>query len=399
MTPSRPLLLIAMRAVKQHGLSLIEMMVGLTIGLVLTLGLFTLIANTSQSFKVQDDFSRMQENGATAFRYIGDSLRHAGFFGNVMATGNIKISAGSAVADTTNPPCGSAANPPGANWAFDFTTPIIAFAPATANEANALFPCIRTQNFYAPPPMANPNPVLVTRGASGFRVCVALVPVPGPPVCINANSLLAAQLDPANTVYVQANPYDGAIFFGREYPIAEAKKYLVGGVPGNDMEMFEYRTHVYYIRPCSRPLNGAICGANLDGNGNSLDDNSNPIPTLVRQELVGSAMTEVPLVEGIELIDYRFGIDTNGDGVADVFNATPIPTDWINVVTVKVSILVRSPSLNLAYDDSGKQYDLYGDGKTRVFRCTAAPPPACSYKRKVFSQIFQVRNVAQRKGA
>ena len=55
----------------QRGLSLIEMMVGLTIGLVLTLGLFTLIANTSQSFKVQDDFSRMQENGATAFRYIG----------------------------------------------------------------------------------------------------------------------------------------------------------------------------------------------------------------------------------------------------------------------------------------------------------------------------------------
>lgn len=379
--------------VQQRGLSLIEMMVGLAIGLMLTLGLFTLIANTSQSFKVQDDFSRMQENGATAFRYLGDSLRHAGFFGNVMATSNIKFSASSTVADNTNPGCGSAANPPAANWAFAFTTPLIAFADLAPSNVSAVFPCILAQNFYAGPPLANPNPVLVTRGASGYRICFALVAAPGPPICTNPNSLLAAQPDPGNTVYVQANPYDGEVFFGRDYPIAEAKKYVVGGVPGNHMEMFEYRAHIYYIRPCSRPAAGA---ANCTG---SADDNGNPIPTLVRQELVGSAMTEVPLVEGVELIDYRFGIDSNGDGVADVFTATPLLIQWNDVVTVKVSILVRSPSVNLSYDDSGKQYDLAGDGKSRIFACTSSPAPACRYKRKVFSQIFQVRNVAQRKGA
>jgi type IV pilus assembly protein PilW len=377
-------------AIAQHGLSLIEMMVGLTIGLVLTLGLFTLIANTSQSFKIQDDFSRMQENGATAFRYIGDSLRHAGFYGNVMAPSNIKISTSSAVA--MNPPpadCGSAANPPSANWAFDFTTPLISFPDLTPATVSGVFPCILRQNFYAGPPLPNPNPILVTRGANGYRICNALVAAPGPPVCTNPGSLLASQPDPKNTIYVQANPYDGQIFYGGNYPTADAKKYA----NGNDLEMFEYRTHVYYVRPCSRPANGAV-----DCQGNTDDDN-HPIPTLVRQELVGSSMTEVPLVEGVELIDYRFGIDTNGDGVADVFNATPITADWINVVTVKVSILVRSPGLNPAYDDSGKQYDLYGDGKTRIYKCTSMPAPACNYKRKVYSQIFQVRNVAQRKGA
>ena len=386
----RPFRMNPQLALLQRGLSLIEMMVGLTIGLVLTLGLFTLIANTSQSFKVQDDFSRMQENGATAFRYIGDSLRHAGFYGNVMAPGNIKISSSSAVAMNAAADCGSdPANRPAANWAFDFTTPIISFPDLTPSTVSAVFPCILKQNFYAGPPLANPNPILVTRGANGYRICSSLVAAPGPPICTNAAMLLSAQPDPKNTIYVQATPYDGQIFYGADYPTADAKKYT----NGNDMEMFEYRAHVYYVRPCSRPKNGA---SNCTG---ASDDDNRPIPTLVRQELVGSSMTEVPLVEGVELIDYRFGIDTNGDGVADVFNATPIATDWINVVTVKVSILVRSPSLNTAYDDSTKQYDLYGDGKSRIYKCTAAPAPACNYKRKVYSQIFQVRNVAQRKGA
>ena len=385
-------------AMVQRGLSLIEMMIGLTIGLMLTLGLFTLIANTSQSFKVQDDFSRMQENGATAFRYIGDSVRHAGFFGNTVVTDNIKVTSNSNVVDATNPGCGSSPdNEPTANWAFGFTKPIIAFPDLTPGTVSATLPCIKSQNFYMLPIVAAPNPVLVTRGANGYRICYALVAAPGPPICTNPNSLLSAQPDPANTVFVQSTPYDGWVFYGRDYSPANGKKYLVNGAPANDLEMFEYRAHIYYVRPCSRPAGG---GANCTG---AADDNGNPIPTLVRQELVGNAMVEVPLAEGIEWIDYRFGIDKDAggksDGVADRFVANPAAGDWENVVSVKVTILVRSPGLNLAYDDSPKQYDLNGDGKTRIFRCTAQPPPSCSYKRKVFSQSFQVRNLAQRKGA
>lgn len=378
----------------ERGLSLIEMMIGLTIGLMLTLGLFTLIANTSQSFKVQDDFSRMQENGATALRYIGDSLRHAGFYGySNPALGTIGPWPGSAV--TTTNTCGSAANPPGdALWAFNFANPLISFPNLTPANVATVFPCINRQNFYAGPPMANPNPILVTRGANGYRICNAPVPPPGPGAPPECKNLLTAQPDYLNTIYIQAAPSGGTYFYGSEYRTADAKKYPgPGGTPGTtDLEMFEYRAHVYYIRSCSRPAGGAAnCTAGAD--------NNNPIPTLVRQELIGNVMTEVPLVEGIELIDYRFGVDIDGNGVADVFKATPLPDEWINVMAVKVTVLVRSPGLNLAYNDSGKQYDLYGDGMTRIYTCMASPAPACNYKRKVYSQIFQVRNVAQRKGA
>ena len=65
----------------QRGLSLVEVMIGITIALILTLGLMVVIMGTSRGFQTQDDFARLQENGMTALSYIGDSIRHAGFYG------------------------------------------------------------------------------------------------------------------------------------------------------------------------------------------------------------------------------------------------------------------------------------------------------------------------------
>ena len=390
-----PLLLLA-----QRGMSMMELMVGLAIGMVLTLGMFTMIVSTSQSFRVNDDFSRMQENAASAFRYLGESLRQAGFYGNARDLGRILPVAGFPV--TTTVDCGSAAIPPAANFALDLATPIRAYMTFTPPTVNAAFPCIRQANFSAGPGgIVTRNPILVTRGASGFRICWAIVTgLASPPDCPNTTSLLANQPNNATTIYVQADPYQGQLFYGANYAALRAgptaRKYPFSL---NDVEMFEYRAHVYYIRPCSRPNAGAV-----DCTG-ALDDNGRPIPTLVRQELAGSNMVEVPLVEGIELIDYRFGVDITGpagnpDGVADFYTANIVTaTQWAQVVSVKVTLLVRSPNIDIEYDDSGKQYDLLGDNATVMYRCTNSPAPACRYKRKVFSQTIQLRNIAQRNGA
>src|SRR5262245_34704572 len=94
---------------REYGLSLVELMVGLTIGLLLTLGLFTLISGQSTTFKVQDDFARMQENATVALRYMGDSIRQAGFYGYVQDPSNINTVIGGIA---TSGDCGSALNPP-----------------------------------------------------------------------------------------------------------------------------------------------------------------------------------------------------------------------------------------------------------------------------------------------
>ena len=115
-------------------------------------------------------------------------------------------------------------------------------------------------------------------------------------------------------------------------------------------------------------------------------------------------MVEQPLAEGVERMELMYGVDTlpaGGDGVADQFVFDP-GANWANVVSVRVILLVRTPTRIAGQDDSGKCYDLDGNGTCvagdpRDFVC--APGPECQYKRAVFSQLIQVRNVAFRRGA
>jgi type IV pilus assembly protein PilW len=388
------------RRLAQRGLSLVELMVGLAIGLVLTLGLFTLISSQSSAFKTQDDFARMQENGATALRYIGDSVRMAGFYGYTNDPATVDTIVGG-VNTAAGGDCGSATNLPTTNWALNVAVPVYGFPDdgstgLTSANVNAILPCILAANFLDALPRG--QQVLITRSAGGYRI-----PDTAPVGDLTAD--LAAQPNYATTVYLQADPNGGLLFYGNNFaalkalPSPPTRKLVLPNGTVIDVDIFEYRVHVYYLRPCSRPAPPPVGdGVNCTGAG---DDAGHPIPTLVRQELVGSAMTQVPLVEGIERIDFHYGIDTSGDGVVHTFKASPTAADWANVVAVKVSVLVRSPTLSAQQDDSAKSYDLNGDG-TPDYTCTtflAADPSACNYKRKVFSQIFQLRNIAQRRGA
>jgi type IV pilus assembly protein PilW len=366
-------------------------MVGLTIGLVLSLGLFKMISGQSTAFKVQDDFARMQENGTFALRYIGDSLRMAGFYGYVTDPTSIDITTDGIV---TNNDCGSGTSfPPNVtattNWALQVAAPIQAFTNLTPATVNATLPCILASNFYQ-------GPILVTRGAIGYRMPQTVIPTH--PVANGDLSFgLAAQTDYATNIYVQSDPNAGLLFYGGDFVNLKANNNTRTTSTGADVDIFQYATYVYYLRPCSRPSGG---GSTCTG---AADDSGQPIPTLARQELQGSTMTETPLVEGIERIYYSFGIDNvpaGGDGIPDTFTATPAAADWQNIVAVRVSVLVRSTSLSANYNDTGKTYDLAGDG-TVVYNCNLdlTTPNACRYKRKVFSQTFQLRNIAQRRGA
>jgi type IV pilus assembly protein PilW len=352
-----------------RGVSLIQVMIGLTIGMFLTLALLALINNTSRSFNVQDDFARMQENGIAALRYIGDDIRMAGFYGSGFPASAANITAAGGA--TTTGDCGSTANPPAANWALAAEVPLIGFGGLTPATVNATLPCILGTNFTT-------GQILALRLATGVRV-----PDPN-----NDGDLSDIVLEPT-TLYVQTNPGAGIIFRGASFAglrAAGLTRRLTGGA---DAPVFEYQARVYYTRPCSRPATPPAC--------QPTDDGGLPIPTLVRQELAGNTMVERALVEGIEMVTYIYGLDTaNQDGIPDVFTATPAAAQWNQVVTVRVAVLVRNTRPTPGHNDAGKLYDLNGDG---VPDFTCIPGPNCSFKRHVFSQSFQVRNVAQRRGA
>lgn len=357
------------------GLTLVELMVALSIGLFLTLGLMLMMSDSSRTFKIQDDFARMQENAVSGLRYLGDSLRHAGFYG--LASDTITLESFGAIGAITND-CGNT---------LTTGVPIFGYAALTPTSAAGIVPCIRAQNF-------QPGPVLIARLGTGLGV-------PDPNNDGNLTDGITAQANFTNTLYVQSDANFGFVFRGAEYAnlvAADRHKRLPNGFHA---PIFPYQMHVYYVRPCSRPTGGG-------GTCQSTDDGGRPIPTLVRQELDGTAMVERALAEGVEQISFQYGIDTlpapDGDGIADRYTADPLSVagdGWGRVVTVRVTLLVRSPTPTAGHDDSSKSYDLDGDG-VPDFTCTdivATQPAACQHKRALFSHVIQVRNIAFRRGA
>jgi len=64
---------------RQAGLSLVELMVAVTIGLFLLLVVANLFIGSKQTYTNQDNLSRLQENGRFAIALMGKAVREAGF--------------------------------------------------------------------------------------------------------------------------------------------------------------------------------------------------------------------------------------------------------------------------------------------------------------------------------
>ncbi|WP_339337986.1 PilW family protein [uncultured Oceanicoccus sp.] len=63
----------------QRGFSLIELMIAMTLGLLLTAGAMQFMASTRQTFELNNDISRIQENGRIAMDILVKDLRMAGY--------------------------------------------------------------------------------------------------------------------------------------------------------------------------------------------------------------------------------------------------------------------------------------------------------------------------------
>lgn len=64
---------------RQRGLTLVELMVAMTIGLIITVVIANLFLGTKETYRTQDDLSRMQENLRFAFQVVGRTVRLAGY--------------------------------------------------------------------------------------------------------------------------------------------------------------------------------------------------------------------------------------------------------------------------------------------------------------------------------
>lgn len=337
-------------AFRQSGLSLVELMISITIGLVLLAGITTLIVQQSNTRTELDKSSRQIENGRYAMQILADDIRHAGFYGQFADL----PAAPAALPD----PCTTTL----ANLILAMPLPIQGYNAPAAVPA-PLSACLADADH-----VAGTDILVIRRADTGEE--------------IDLDEAVAGQ------AYLQTTPAAYIMGIGPDpTPAAPTVYTLKKKNAVTAEELRKYHVHIYFVSPCSQPTGG---GANCTG---STDDNGRPIPTLKRLELsvVGgaTAFSVVPLVEGIENFQLDYGVDTTNDGSPDSYVTAPASTtDWANVMAVKVNLLARNNDPTTGYQDS-KTYNLGVAG--------TAGPFNDAYKRHAYSELMRTINPSGRR--
>ena len=71
---------------KQAGISVVEMLVALALGLILVLGVVQLFTSSKRTYQIQDAAARLQEDGRYVLTRMSQELRMAGMFGCLAAS-------------------------------------------------------------------------------------------------------------------------------------------------------------------------------------------------------------------------------------------------------------------------------------------------------------------------
>ncbi|EGG98962.1 type IV pilus assembly protein PilW [gamma proteobacterium IMCC2047] len=310
---------------RQTGLSLIELMVAMVIGLILIAGVIEIYVNSKQTYRDQDALSRLQENGRYALSILTTNVRPAGFSGcgnidsvepNVIATGVVPSSFAADSAVT------------GSEYKTSTWDPAL----PVALGANVL---------------ANTDILTVSRaGDCGATVTGNLAPT-NANIQVNGNNtcgfktdqvLMVSDCTAADVFRVVNNPTTGSLIQTVTHSKSSNNANVLSKLYQQDAEVLTFSSETYFIR-----------------NGTS------GIPSLWvldnTQATVGNNPLE--LVEGVENMQVEYALDAGSDGVPDSYAAADVAkANWDKVVAVRVRLLLRTiENVNApAYSFNGVNY-------------------------------------------
>lgn len=360
------------RARAQQGMTLVELMVALVIGLLLLAGVIQIFLSNRAAFSFNEGLARLQENGRFATDTLSMRARMAGYLGclsGVPVTNNL---------NTTNP------------LAFDLEEGLFGYeavgtAPDDEFDAGS----------------ANPaNSSVGTDWVGSLDAGLIGDVIPGSDVLIIRNAspdsyTLLTPFNDADKVYVDA---DAAAFFaGGIGVVSDCQKASVfqltsiaseagGGIslahtagaytPGNALaawdtdqlyaagaEMRHAETWIYYVGAGSGGA-PALFQRRLQLTGTTVD--------LVAEELV----------DAVDTMQVLYGVDAAGDGAVDDYVTANAVTDWNTVVSVRVGLLLRAPD----------EYGTETDKQVYNVNETLFDPVDDRRVREVFTTTIAIRN-------
>lgn len=284
---------------RMAGLTLVELMVAMTIGLMLLSGISYLFLGARQTFRTTENLSRIQENARYALEVMARDIRMAGYVG----CGNMR-----------NVTLNTIANPP--------IPPLLTTNALTGSD----WPGATVSNFSGTGVNRVAGDSLSVMGAFGGGV-----PLAGNLVPSNANVQLVDNRYgfAVNDVLVVTNCVNADMFratnvssSGSITTIAHSNSTNTGnriGAYGGDAFAFKVEQYSYFI------------GANPTG----------------RRSLYKTSLTEGTreLIEDVWDMQIVYGVDTVGDNAVDQYmdaTAVALAGRWPDVLTVQLQFLLAS---------------------------------------------------------
>lgn len=348
-------------ATRQAGLTLIELMISMAIGLVLLAAITSLIVAQSSNRKELEKSSRQIENGRYASQMLRNDIQLAGFYGQLHFPPTLSTV-------YTPDPC---------------TTAPAMSAPDTESLKNDMSLAIQGYDSPASSPIATCLP------DADF--------VHGTDILVVRHADTQVPSTATNDLFIQSAAGSAVLAVGNSNSVGTASStypLFLDDLKTIPAPVRLYHVYIYFLSPCNVPAGGA---ADCTG---PQDDSGHPVPTLKRLTLSASGgtaqWTMEPLVEGIENMQFDYGIDNTSDGYPDNYVTNPgTLTNWSHVMAVRINLLARNVECTTGYRDT-KTYNL---GLTT----NVLPPPSnCTngdYKRHVFTELVRAINPSGRSAA
>lgn len=329
------------------GLTLVELMIALTVGLVVLLGMSTLFSHVLRNQTELERSIRTLESGRYSVEMLVEDIMHAGYYSDFNPNTLFAT-----VAYTTPDPC--AVDVSALGWSTPAGTPstIQIPVPAQGIGAGAAASCLTNRRAG--------TQAIILRQAEAISVETPTTT----PVLPSRTDNLYIQVSRCNTdpqrILVSPGP-------ASNFSLHQADCATVNPVTRRLIQ------RTYYVANCDN------CIAN-DG-----------IPTLKRVEMVDGVLQTISVAVGIDNLQFEYGIDnspSNGDGQPDEFVTVAGVTDWSTVVAVRLHLLARATEITPGYADQ-RTYEL-GPG-------VEIDKPADGFKRNLMSTTVRLVNVGGRK--
>ncbi|MEO5326987.1 MAG: PilW family protein [Magnetococcus sp. THC-1_WYH] len=343
------------------GFSLIELMIALTIGLILLTGLLKIFSSTRQTYQLNSNLARLQENARFALEIMSREIAMAGYWGCTSDVSPINV----------------LVTPNNYEWAFNDrirgydNSDLASFPTAFQAEAWTGTDALVVSGL-------DPDPFTI----ESHNACSAQFKIAQSHDLLDDEIVFVTDCTQGAIFQItNANQANKTIVHNTGTgSIGNSTKCLGGDCGGScSTSWYEYGPDAFLAR--FRAVAFYI------GTGASGE------PALFWEVLNGaSSSSAAELVDGVENLQVLYGRDTDADGIANQYVTAAVveaAADWSNVVTVRLGLLfrtndpVRSGLDTTTYTIAGTDIGVSG---------TVVTHPSDFKVRKVAGTTIQLRN-------